>query len=174
MDQESGELMEIRSTLHAIVGSRRVLVCKEWAQRQTTRGEEVAAIAKALEILKEEAVKEALLQDTAQCSQQLRVEGPQGVSFRVFLVSFGAVFQGGVSEHEGGQFRIKPGSVSVPCRGSVSGFVCRKLPIPALESKVPHAKPHNPTNLHERARWRAPDPAQFHTPSLALQTCTAR
>ena len=95
----------------------------------------MAAIAKALEILKEEAVKEALLQDTAQCSQQLRVEGPQGVSFRVFLVSFGAVFQGGVSEHEGGQFRIKPGSVSVPCRGSVSGSVCRKLPIPALKAR---------------------------------------
>ena len=36
---------------------------KEWEQRQKTRGEEVAAITKAMEILKEEAVKEAFLQD---------------------------------------------------------------------------------------------------------------
>eukprot|EP00439_Symbiodinium_sp_Y106_P056631 s2681_g7.t4 len=49
----------------ADVKSRCQAMDQEWAQRQTTRGEEVAAIAKALEILKEEAVKEALLQEPA-------------------------------------------------------------------------------------------------------------
>ena len=57
---------------------RSVFAYKEWAQRQRTRAEEVEAIAKAMEILKEEAVKEALLQDTAHCWQHMRVQGFRG------------------------------------------------------------------------------------------------
>ncbi|CAE7215559.1 unnamed protein product [Symbiodinium pilosum] len=43
---------------------------KEWEQRQKTRGEEVAAITKAMEILKEEAVKEAFLQEEPRGAKQ--------------------------------------------------------------------------------------------------------
>ncbi|CAE7867585.1 unnamed protein product [Symbiodinium microadriaticum] len=51
------------SAFLADVKSRCQVMDQEWAQRQRTRAEEVEAIAKAMEILKEEAVKEALLQE---------------------------------------------------------------------------------------------------------------
>ena len=49
---------------------------KEWEERQKTRAEEVSAIVKAMDILKEEAVKEAFLQDTASQSRRCAYHRP--------------------------------------------------------------------------------------------------
>ncbi|CAE7196796.1 unnamed protein product [Symbiodinium natans] len=51
------------STFLTDVRARCKAMDEEWEQRQKTRGEEVAAIVQAMDILKEEAVKEAFLQE---------------------------------------------------------------------------------------------------------------
>ena len=58
-------------------------------------------------------------------SDEVWLQSKEVVSFRVFEVSFGDEFRGGVSEHGPGQFRIRTWSVSVAHRGHFEVQACK-------------------------------------------------